>query len=237
MQGCSKVVSPCIYLSRKLDQYLDERCMAFRCCQVERSESIRVRAVHNLVQLSFRELLLGIAQNLEDFVRVALIYLCPIVHFYLFYVLFSLLLFTWLYWFWWHFRFLPLFWLLLLWNWFWWLCKFVCLFIIVIQGHILESSNRTFLSDWVHRNWWLDIRPHCCRGCRRDTFDLSFGIDDRLVSYKTLRRCILLWPKRDSCCCEFISCSCRGCCNIRWAYFLWLLDALSLAEKLFLASA
>ena len=56
--------------------------MPFIRCQMEWSKPVRVRAVHDLKQLILLiELHLGVAQDLDYFVGVALVYLGPIVHF------------------------------------------------------------------------------------------------------------------------------------------------------------
>jgi hypothetical protein len=93
MERCSEVVGPRIYLRIELYKDLNHWRMSFTRCQVERSKAIRVSAVDNFKHLVFLiELLLGIAENFIHFICVSLIDLGPVVHFYLFDVLFSLLL-------------------------------------------------------------------------------------------------------------------------------------------------
>lgn len=82
VKRCSKIVGSCIDLGFELHQYLNQWSVSFTGRQMQRRESIGVGAVDNLKQLvSLIELLLGVAQDLEYFILIPWIHLCPVVHF------------------------------------------------------------------------------------------------------------------------------------------------------------
>lgn len=81
VQRSTEVVGPCIDLRAELDQDLDQRGVAFTGRQMERSEPIRVGAVHDLEHLVLLvEVLLGEGQDLDYLGAIALVDLRPVVH-------------------------------------------------------------------------------------------------------------------------------------------------------------
>lgn len=95
MKRRPKVVGPGVDLRPEFDQDLNERGVAFTCCQVQRSEPIRIRAINYLKQfVVLVELLFCIAEDSINFIGVTSIDLGPIIHLNLLNILLSLSLLT-----------------------------------------------------------------------------------------------------------------------------------------------
>ena len=93
MERGPKIVGSCVNLCFKLNKDLNHWRMPLTCRQMKRSEAIWVSAVYDLKHLIVLvELLLCITQNLIHLAGISLVYLGPVVHFYLFDILFALLL-------------------------------------------------------------------------------------------------------------------------------------------------
>lgn len=93
MQWRTEVIRSCINLRSEFDQNLNQRRMSFARRQMERSEAIRIGAVHDFEHLVVLiEVLLCECQDFYDFSSVALVHFCPVVHLDFLDVLFSVFL-------------------------------------------------------------------------------------------------------------------------------------------------
>lgn len=93
VQRRTEVVRSGINLRSKFDEDLNQRRVTLAGCQMQRSEAVRIGAIHNFKHLVVLiEILFGKCENFDDLGPIALIDLRPVVHLDLLDVLLSILL-------------------------------------------------------------------------------------------------------------------------------------------------